>query len=902
MQSQGTIIQRGLRIAIFISLVVSWGNGCTRPQYRRRADSEAYQLIASRELDGRWDVPGRSVEPSRLSRQYLASEEDCGPKPMDDPAARHYMQYPGDQPRAKYYDAIPTRVNAENPVWLDHLPRDEQNRVKLTQPLAVELGLLHSRDYQSQFESVYLNALTLSSNRFEFDAQWFGGNRTGFTATGADLGDQRRLDTTLGRLGFTRDFAGGGQLATSFLNGLVWDFGASGLRSGSASLVTTFTQPLLRGAFRHVRLENLTQAERNLLYNVRDFARFRRLFYVDISTTYLNLLTQVQAIRNARSNVANLRENLIEYDYYVQLELVSQIQRDQVFQQYQNGRLSLLAAEQNLALSLDQFKFQLGLPAWIPLEIDESLLSQFELYDERVLRLQDSSQQLMIELMEYLPPDQAPQDFMLARFKQYQQMRSEVAELVPLLNEELAVWKERLEETDEDSLSVDDQLDFEQQVVLAERLKTSLGELLSGLENRSESDAEIERLISQAGLAMNSSGLSALQPNPTQQPDQTLQPSNTEPLNTGPTSANEEEKIPPAIEAWQALQQAVGMQLRSEIAELYLAQTQIRLYLIDIDLIPELKSEPVVTFAFDNRLDLMNRQAVVMDAFRRVEVAADALESDLSVTGGVALGSDPSKNNAFRLDSSANQYTVGVQFDGPLNRLNERNFYRASQIAYQQASRDYIAGRDSVANQVREILRQLELARLNFQIARQQVVAATRQVDQAQIDLRSSTQAEANLTLFLLQALQGVLDAKNNLVSNWIAYRIQKMRLFAALELLYLDENGQWINEDEGLALVAAYQRIDGEYFPLAGTLAESRDDTEPIADTATPDAADAGDAQPQGDGEVSDPANLEEVELPPADAPDGPVAPAAPGTQSSRPNAGPGVVRPVSNFRLMPE
>jgi len=93
------------------------------------------------------------------------------------------------------------------------------------------------------------------------------------------------------------------------------------------------------------------------------------------------------------------------------------------------------------------------------------------------------------------------------------------------------------------------------------------------------------------------------------------------------------------------------------------------------------------------------------------------------------------------------------------------------------------------------VLRQLELSRLNFQIARQQVVAATRQVDEAQIVLRSSSEAEANLTLFLLQALQGVLDAQNNLVSNWVTYRVQKWRLFAALELLYLDENAQWINE-----------------------------------------------------------------------------------------------------------
>ena len=54
-----------------------------------------------------------------------------------------------------------------------------------------------------------------------------------------------------------------------------------------------------------------------------------------------------------------------------------------------------------------------------------------------------------------------------------------------------------------------------------------------------------------------------------------------------------------------------------------------------------------------------------------------------------------------------------------------------------------MAGKDTIANEVRSSLRQIELRRLNFQIARQQLVAATRQVDQAQIALRGSFEANA---------------------------------------------------------------------------------------------------------------------------------------------------------------
>jgi len=202
-----------------------------------------------------------------------------------------------------------------------------------------------------------------------------------------------------------------------------------------------------------------------------------------------------------------------------------------------------------------------------------------------------------------------------------------------------------------------------------------------------------------------------------------------------------------------------------------------------------------------------------MDAFRKIEVAADALQSELNVTGQLGLGTDPSKNNAYRLDSSANTYRVGVQFDGPLNRLNERNVYRATQIAYQQASRNYVAGKDTIANEIRSSLRQIELRRLNFQIARQQLVAATRQVDQAQINIRTAVQASTNLTRDLLQSLQGLLSAKNFLIFNWIDYKIAKIRLFTVLELLYLDDNGTWMNEDFSLAQLK--ELISEEnYFP----------------------------------------------------------------------------------------
>ncbi|WP_148073246.1 TolC family protein [Bythopirellula goksoeyrii] len=764
-------------------------DGCNRTKYRRAADRESYCLIESRETDPRWEVPIRTVEPQPASRMYFAAEQDCGLKPQDDPAAHQYMDYPDGFNNTKYYSKIGDKGYTENPMWAEFLPRNNEGEIELNQPLAMDLALLNSREYQTQYESVYLTALDLSSNRFEFDAQWFGGVGADFTATGEDLGDSRFLDVTASRLGFTKNLPGGGQFATGVLNNLFWDFGSSGIEGGSAALVTTFTQPLLRGAFRYVRLESLTQAERNLLYSVRDFARFRRLFYVDVATGYLNLLNRLQGIRNARSNVENLRQNLVEYNFYVQLEIKSQIERDQVFQQYQNGRSSLLGSEQGFAQALDAYRFQLGLPSWVPLELDESLLTQFELVNPEIITLQEESQELFISLMEYLPPTEAPRSVLQSTFDEYREIRDRVEAFVPEVDEELNKWIGQLKKVEMASLSADDRMDMEQQVSYAEDVEELLTEMKDALADRATFDKDLQELIH----AASAEGLQAT----------------VDPLQVD----DEERPMTPNGQAWEALQQAIGEQLRGELADLYLAQTLVRLFLIEIE--PhDVQQESAITYALNNRLDVMNSKATVMDAFRRVEVAADALESDLTVSGGVTIGSDPSINNAYRFDSSANRYRVGVEFDGPLNRLNERNVYRATQIAYQRASRSYIADKDLVANEVREILRQLELSRLNFQIARQTLVAATRQVDQTQIDLRRSSAADSNLTLLLLGALDGQLSARNNLISNWVQYRIQKMNLFAALDMLYLDETGHWINEESGWEELANFHAIDPDYFP----------------------------------------------------------------------------------------
>ena len=721
--------------------------GCNRQTYRLWADQDAYSLIASRQNDPLWTIPDRAIEPSPNSRLADDYDPDCGPQPPDDPSANDWLRRPYRFSNDRYWDQIGVADTVENSSWEYSLPVDENNEIVVDRATAIELALVHSRDYQAQIENLHLNALGLSANRFEFDTQWFGSTGTTYNGFGRNSFANRSIAQN-SSLGFSRQLAAGGQIAASIANSLVWNLTPSGPTTTSSSILLSLTQPLLRGAFRHVRLESLSQAERSLLYDVRDFARFRRQFYLDITSTYLGLLTQTQSLRNQRSNLESLELSLQEFEELFDKGDVSQISVDQVFQDYQSTRIGLLASEQAYANSLDAFKFQLGLPPRVEIRIDESFLKPFELSDPAFDELRIQTDEAYDAMVQYLPPEVAPQELLDDSFASFVMLQKELQPLVGQVEEELQQWLTNLEEIDLDELDPEDAIDFRQQETLAARLQTQLVEVKQEIESDIENVEEIE----------------------------------------------EQFKSLDETEQWKLASELLGNRLRSQHSTLFVMQNQIRLFLIDVTPFDLLEPQ-AVEMALANRVDLMNQRGQTMDAWRNVEIAADALQSDLDVSTDVSIGTDPNFQNPVRFDSSNSSVQVGVQFDGPLNRFSERNGYRAAQIFYQQARRQYMASEDGVVNQIRSQLRGLRLSWLDFQISRQSLIAATRQVEEAQFQLRTQTTGDTSATRDLLQALQLLLGAKNSLISAWIEYEVGRIELFVNLELLYLDSEGTWTNE-----------------------------------------------------------------------------------------------------------
>ncbi|MEZ6059715.1 MAG: TolC family protein [Planctomycetaceae bacterium] len=339
------------------------------------------------------------------------TDPDCGPLPPDDPDARRYMARPYKSRGSSVWRKRGELPTVEFEHWKQFLPIDEEGAVKLNRATSMELALLHSRDYQTQVEGVYLTALPVSLQRFQYDTQWNGGFGAHFFNQGINTTGAVDTLTLNDDLGFSKRFASGGQLLADFSNAMVWELSGQSISANSV-LSFQFLQPLMRRAFRSVQLEPLTLAERNLLYSVRNFSRFRRAFYVDTagSNGYLGLLAIAQAVRNEESNLESLRLNLDEHDALYLAGRVSQFQVDQVFQQYQQSRLSLLRARQALQVAFDQFKLQLGLPPTLEVTLDSDELKLFELSDPRLDQLTDENESVRVQLLQYselrLPADE----------------------------------------------------------------------------------------------------------------------------------------------------------------------------------------------------------------------------------------------------------------------------------------------------------------------------------------------------------------------------------------------------------------------------------------------------------------------------------------------------------------
>jgi hypothetical protein len=302
-------------IPLLGSLLLLLATGCSRNFWRTQADFDALNLLENKQFDPRWDIPRTTVDADPRSRFYDPYNLDFEPLPPDDPAANQYMNGVYGMRGYKSWHKFGESMSVENPQWLANFglqpdtfhdvfratdgitdvpvsslstPEIDAERLTptiedLTLEQAIELASIHSRDYQTQLENLFLSALQLSLDQFQFNVRYlaFGGTKPQGNATLTTIpgGETSLLYGTQG--GISQLLPTGGQWVVGLANNTLWIFSGGNHTSSQSLLSYSLIQPLLQGAGRKVILENLTFSERNVLYNTRVLARYRKVFFAD---------------------------------------------------------------------------------------------------------------------------------------------------------------------------------------------------------------------------------------------------------------------------------------------------------------------------------------------------------------------------------------------------------------------------------------------------------------------------------------------------------------------------------------------------------------------------------------------------------------------------------------------
>ena len=275
---------------VALALLLLTAGGCNRAWYRRQADAEAYSLVREKATHPHWEMTDFSIAVDPRSRMHYQYSPDCPPMPEDDPYSHELMHCVDGKRGYPFWEDNGYDISAENPVWQEYLEFDERGVLVVTADDAVRLALLHSREYQENLEELYLSALDVSFERFQFDTQLFSANAFDFSTTSPLGTSAGNTSTTYGLtpLDVTarKTFTTGATFVTGLANSIVWQFNSAGADSRVSTTLFDFAffQPLLRNAGRERIMERLTVAERTLLANVRAMEFYRQGFYVEIMT------------------------------------------------------------------------------------------------------------------------------------------------------------------------------------------------------------------------------------------------------------------------------------------------------------------------------------------------------------------------------------------------------------------------------------------------------------------------------------------------------------------------------------------------------------------------------------------------------------------------------------------
>ncbi len=321
-----TLLYWGLGGALIVGLV----GACSPQHYKDEADELVYKII-----DSKWH------ESFGQKANYIVSDSDLPPSP--------------------------------NEIRVDGVPAP-LDTITLAQVVAIATA--NNRNYLNQKENLYLSALALTGIRRDYERQWFA------TIDGAYVDDSISDDEFFlgSSIATTQDFILPGGILISTSLAVDWvRFLTGDPRTTLGSVLTASAAiPLLGAGAGKQDWEQLIQTERQVLYDIRSFNRFRKIFVVDTINAYYGVLQERDAVTNAENDYERRVESKERLEWLAKAGRMPPFEVDQAEQEMLSASDRYVAAQQNYERALDNFKIRLGLPTDIDIELDQNELKALQ--------------------------------------------------------------------------------------------------------------------------------------------------------------------------------------------------------------------------------------------------------------------------------------------------------------------------------------------------------------------------------------------------------------------------------------------------------------------------------------------------------------------------------------------
>lgn len=837
------------------------------------AEGEGYLSL----LDA-WDKENRAEVPASSQSSSAAEASDGGapapaapgsagqsaetlpqmPRPVQPNAeARPVSQGPSQEATQEQPAAAPERPSATTSLATKLKPGERPPYlIKLEQ--AVELGLINSREYQDAREDLYLTALPVTLERFAFGPQLFAAGEAirEWAGPQSPVGHQNNWRFN-SNAGVARLFSTGALLLMNFANQTVIHMTGGMPHVTSQSFINLdFLQPFLQGGGFAVTLEPLTQAERNLLYEIRNFARFRKEFYVAIagggggSITGANFQPQgiiapqgfaptagvsgssglvpgvipipsfagnpglqvgpgpsgrialstgltapVSGYLTTLLQAAQMRVDEYNIEKLVQyLDLARAMKEGGDVSELQVQQFEQQLLNRRTTLLNDQLQYLQSIEQFkLQLGLPESL--HIELDDSAFRPLNTTFRRYEDLLREFEATSNEPYRYGAEQF--VPQVRSQFHRI---LTTSLIVRGTRFSGKVAAVWNAWEKLS-------AVDLKKRLSELREQRRQLQDKKAELEARRQSLSPA-DQARLDELDFDITVgEFESLLRTYESQPWRTEATAAlrrrRQEREYHYVVDAFtlvlaEARNERV-IQLRGEWPTLArLCVDGVDLLKVELD-----EAETKVTqVALANRLDLMNVRAQLVDAWRQLRIFANALLGTFNVE--YTLNSVTPPTQPFNFSAAGTQQQLILQGQPPLVRKAQRNNYRAALINYQRSRRVLQSAEDFVAYAVRGEILLLRQQEENYRIQQRQVELAYLTVENSldtfkappapgqQVD--TATRAAA-LTSQLISAQSALYAAQFAMTTIWITYLNTRLTLYRDMELMPLNLRGVWIDD-----------------------------------------------------------------------------------------------------------